>query len=106
MNTATVIKLFIIPSNAIVIYYADYRLIKSDHQCKSEGQHLGNFQSVEECANACKEWAGCNFFIYGKDSLKGRCNWEKTSNSNCPEGWEEDDYDFYELISRFYFWHC
>ena len=99
------LTLFIIPLYAIIIYYADYILIKSDHECKSADENLGDFESLGQCANACKLMAGCNFFIYGKDSKQGRCYWEKTSDSGCPEGWEEDKYDFYELIGKFSFYH-
>jgi hypothetical protein len=62
--------------------------------------------SLEECAAACDNMAGCNFFIYGKDNKEGWCFWEKTSDSSCTEGWDQDKYDFYELpTSKFSFNH-
>ena len=30
------------------------------------------------------------------------CRWVKTNDSSCPEGWQEGDYDFYELQGKFY----
>ena len=44
--------------------------------------------------------AGCRFFIYGTGAdvgTAGRCYWEQTKNAACPEGWETDFYDFYEV---------
>lgn len=72
-----------------------YVLRKSDHECKSADKKLGDFSSLNECANACCGMPECKFFIYGK--LNKRCFWEKTLDVNCPEGWEDDSYDFYEL---------
>ena len=43
---------------------------------------------------------GCRFFIYGTAAhadMTGRCYWEQTKNAGCPEGWETDFYDFYEV---------
>ena len=92
------------PSNVIWIYYVDYILIKTDYECKSSDQSLGEFASLEECANACKNIAGCHFFVYGKETNQGPCYWEKTSDSSCPEGWILNKYDFYELTSKFSFY--
>ena len=92
-------------SSSLITDYTGPKLIKSDHECTSDDKKLGDFESLGQCANACKSTSGCNFFIYGKDSKQGRCFWEKTSDSSCPEGWEEDKYDFYEIISKFSFSH-
>ena len=72
-----------------------------DNECKSIDQSLGEFESLEECANACKNIAGCHFFVYGKETKQGRCYWEKTADSSCPEGWLLNEYDFYDLTSKF-----
>ena len=40
---------------------------------------------------------GGKFFIYGKGGKAGSCWWETTPSRDCPEGWEEDAYDFYEI---------
>ena len=83
---------------SILIPYADYRLIKSNVGCKSVESSLGSRPSLSECANACRNTENCHFFIYGKGWLKkGWCYWEKTSEASCPEGWENDNYDFYKL---------
>ena len=53
-----------------------------------------------ECALACQATYGCEYFVYGNGLKKERCYWEKTAKSQnevCPEGWEEDHYDFYRL---------
>ena len=56
---------------------------------------------------ACKNIVECKFFIYGMGTYTtpGWCYWEKTSKSSCPEGWEEKKYEFYELTSKFRFYH-
>ena len=40
---------------------------------------------------------GCKYFIYGKGSKSGECYWEKTESASCPDGWEDDSYDFYSI---------
>jgi len=48
--------------------------------------------------NICNN--GCNYFIYGKGSKSNNCYWEKTSRSSpCSEGWEADEYDFYNITN-------
>ena len=77
-----------------------------DHECNSDDEDLGEFASLEECKNACRNMPGCHFFIFGKESKQGWCYWEKTAAaSSCPEGYEEDEYDFHELTSKFNFYH-
>ena len=46
---------------------------------------------------ACARKAGCNYFIFGVGKKAGSCWQEFTSGDECPEGWEADDFDFYEL---------
>ena len=72
-------------------------LVKSGVECKSEDNYLGDFDTVGECSNACREKSGCNFFIYGTGGKAGKCYWEKTKNRECPEGWESHQYDFHEI---------
>ena len=88
----------------------DSIFIKVGHECKSADKHLGKFDSVGQSRNACKYKRGCKFFIYGTNSKnikknEGQCYWEKTSDSSCPEGWEEDEFDFYKLMRKFIFYH-
>ena len=40
---------------------------------------------------------GCKYFIYGKASKSSECYWEKTESASCPDGWEDDSYDFYSI---------
>lgn len=72
-----------------------YQLLKSNHECKSMDTDMGQKSSVEGCA-----WTvirnGGRFFIYGKKRKSNRCYAESTTSAACPEGWEADDYDFYE----------
>ena len=72
----------------------------------------------DKCADKCMEKSGCRYFsvqnVFGKGSMYVNgvlttetlsvfeCNWEKTSDSSCPEGWQKGDYDFYELQGNFY----
>ena len=74
-------------------------MIKSGAECKSGDEDLGVRDTVGECADACLLKSGCNFFIYGTGGKAGECWWEKTSDASCPEDWEEDQYDFYEIIN-------
>ena len=78
---------------------SDFNLVKSGVECKSGDEFLGKEISIAECANACKEKAGCNFFVFGTGSKDGECYWEKTSTAGCPEGWKQADYNFYESKS-------
>ena len=57
----------------------------------------------KEKEKACRKKNGCNFFQYGKGTKKGKCIWETTTGRSCPEGWQDDDSDFYELISMVYY---
>ena len=79
----------------------DYTLVKSGVKCNSSDQFLVLFTSLAECADKCREITECRFFIFGIEGQKGECWWEKTKNRECPEGWEEDEYDFYEMIGKF-----
>ena len=79
-------------------------LVRSGHTCSSPQRAFksaARFASVDLCATECARTAGCRFFIYGAQggNREGRCYFEKTSGhpQQCPEGWEEADYDFYEL---------
>ena len=78
---------------------SDFNLVKSGVECKPGDEFLGKEISIAECANACKEKAGCNFFVFGTGSKDGECYWEKTSTAGCPEGWKQADYNFYESKS-------
>ena len=81
-----------------------YTLIKSDAECKSGDTDVGTFGTLEECADKVFEVGG-RFFIYGKGGKAERCFHEKTKqtydgiNAICPEGWEADSYDFYDLAT-------
>ena len=88
-----------------------FTLRKEGHVCgdislshdSPERKVLGHFDTVTECALACKAHATCKHFSYGRWKGLGiarsrRCNWEKTTQANCPVGFvETDDYDLYAL---------
>ena len=76
-------------------------MAKRGAECKSADENLGSQVSIADCARACRKKTGCNFFVFGTGSKDGKCYWEKTQNTNCPEGWDEDDYNFYEMKSMF-----
>jgi len=79
-------------SIGIPIYVA-----KRNAECYSNDENLGNQVSFADCAKVCKEKTGCKYFIYGYGSKAKRCWWEKTKTADCPEGWEYDEYNFYEI---------
>ena len=78
--------------------FSAYNLVKSGRECKSGDENLGDQDTPTECAKACKEKTGCNFFVFGTGSKTGKCYWEKTPNAGCPEGWKYNDYNFYTVI--------
>jgi hypothetical protein len=53
--------------------------------------------SPEACADLCRA-SGETFFIFGIGSKAGNCYSESTTSPACPEGFETDQYDFYELV--------
>ena len=78
---------------------SDFKLVKSGVECKSKDESLGSGMSIAECATACMDKAGCNFFVLGTGRANGKCYWEKTSTAGCPEGWKQNNYNFYETKS-------
>ena len=66
-------------------------------ECASADTSLGTQPTLEDCANRCLATNGCAYFIYGRGYKKGRCFWEHTNSSQCTEGWETDEYDFYSI---------
>ena len=79
--------------------FSDYRLLNSGVECKSDDYFLSETWSLSECANACLQINECNYFIFGNGIKAGKCYWELTEDGKCTEGWENDHYDFYELLS-------
>ena len=79
--------------------FIGYQKIRSDSECESDDEEIGTFSTVYECFNKCNSTTGCRYFEYGKEqSVQGQCWWEKTTNENCPEGWQDDQkYDFYKI---------
>ena len=85
---------------------AQYELLKSGYQCKSEDTQLSKVYlggRAQKCANKCKETDGCKYFILENDGhIYDNCKWEKTTDHTCPEGWKRDSKnDFYALIGKF-----
>jgi len=72
-------------------------LVRSGVECQSADANLGDAPTLAECANRCAAKVGCSFFIYGHGYKAGRCYQEFTNTSTCAEGWEVDEYDFYQL---------
>ena len=73
--------------------------LKIGSECKSSDKKLGEFGSLDECINACKDDNGCKYFIYGTGSKKGKCYREFVTSTRQAQqkGWERDQYNFYEL---------
>jgi len=81
--------------------FLEYILLNSGAECDSDDNWLGEFTTIQECANVCRKTECCNFFLYGTGEKDGQCYWEKTENKNCPEDWEEDSFNFYEIKRKF-----
>lgn len=76
-----------------------YLVRASGKGCTSPARSL-NLQSdmdLPSCADACAADPKCNFFIFGTGHKKGRCFAQYTASADCPEGFEADSYDFYEV---------
>jgi len=76
----------------------DWILLRSDVECgNNENEvNLGTFDSVDACAEACRNRDGCTNFIYGKGGKAGRC-WDEAITESACTIWEDDQYDFYGL---------
>jgi len=76
----------------------DWILLRSDVECgNNENEvNLGTFDSVDACAEACRNRDGCTNFIYGKGGKAGRC-WDEAITESACTIWEDDQYDFYKL---------
>jgi hypothetical protein len=84
-------------------------LIKKGVECTSADEKLGEDWSEMECESECRITPGCQYYIFGTGDNAGKCWWEKTnvgaglgigqdSNPNpCPDGYEDDEYDFYQI---------
>jgi len=75
-------------------------LVKRGVECNSDDHWYGKKDTVEECQKSCADARDCHFFIYGwNGTKKGDCYRENTEDAVCVEGWEEDSFDFYELVA-------
>jgi len=75
------------------------RLVAGDVECLSPDRELGYFPGrLDECAAACAREPACSFFIFGEGPKAGACYMEFTSQAACPDGFEVDSFDFYELV--------
>jgi len=76
-------------------------LLKPGAECNNKPaneENMNNKHTLDECMDAVHQKGGSHF-IYGKEGKlgkAGRCYMENSA-SFCPEGWEEDDYDFYGI---------
>ena len=65
--------------------------------CDAATTTLGTRDTVEECAQACAETLGCNFFLFGKD----RCLMSAAQTKDCAAASAADnDLDMYEIVLR------
>uniref|UniRef100_A0A7S4QTJ3 Uncharacterized protein n=1 Tax=Alexandrium monilatum TaxID=311494 RepID=A0A7S4QTJ3_9DINO len=87
-----------------------FQLVRRGAGCDSQDQYMGVFYSNHSCAGAVKD-AGGRFFrfndarknyshgLLGLSPLKkGKCYWEKTTSRQCPEGFQGDSFDFFEIL--------
>jgi len=71
-------------------------LIKTGVECKSGDNSMGKKATVQLCADAVHK-AGGKHFIYGTGGKSGWCWKENTSKNTCPQGWQNDQYNFYSF---------
>lgn len=73
------------------------RMIVEDAECGSRQEYLGNFATLEECAEECLDNGDCEVFLFGKNSADGDCYQEYTTTL-CPEGGRTNpDLDVYDF---------
>ena len=87
----------------IYIFGTGYALIKSNHECNSLDTKLGHADTLTECITLCRNKRGCKYFVYENNGGVESCWWEHTTDASCPEGWEEDAFDFYELKGKIWY---
>ena len=78
----------------------NFELKVAGKECRSPDRSFNvatTNMTLQTCANSCANDPQCRFFIYGTGYKTGRCFAEYTASSDCPEGWEDDDYDFYAI---------
>ena len=44
-----------------------------------------------------EKFRAARYFIFGVGEKRGMCFLEETASADCPEGWEDDQYFFYEV---------
>ena len=83
------------------------RKVGENTKCGFQTTALGNFGSVDACAQACAETLNCNFFMYGKGTRANECLMSETQTKECVrmedgnrvEGLKDDtNYDMYEIV--------
>ena len=84
------------------MFVAEFKLVKEDHECNSADTKLGEVRTPYECAHLCRIQPGCKYFSVGNNGGSENCYQEHTTSSTCPEGWDWDSYNFYELQGNFY----
>ena len=86
------------------IFYcvAAFELIKRGVECRSADIQIGVVYTVSACAHLCQIKPGCKYFIVGNNGGSENCFQEHTHSHTCPEGWDWDSYDFYQLKGIFH----
>ena len=94
--------------------FTDIPEIRRNAECNSDDKVLSeNAKDVFACRKLCEEKPDCYFYIFGKGVNYGWCYWEdpelpKTDDQNVrnkynkickKEGWQDDQYDFYQVLS-------
>ena len=86
----------------MLICFAGFELIKRGVECDSSDTKLGKVRNVYTCAHLCEIKPGCKYFIVGNNGGWEKCYQEHTHTHTCPEGWDLDTYDFYQLKGILY----
>jgi hypothetical protein len=76
-------------------------LLKENNECSSPDTRIGTFtgdDGLQQCTRQCASTADCQYFLYATAPDSGACWVEHTTSAECPEGWLEHAYNFYELV--------
>ena len=73
-----------------------YRLLRKGHECMSKDESMGQSCSLQGVQTSAAESLIVGI-SYTEQAQRGKCFHEKTPNETCPEGFEEDQYDFYAI---------
>lgn len=79
-------------------------LRKKGAMCDSAEEDLasGKTCTLAQCAKLCQQKDGCLYFAFGRESQKGHCVWQKTTNActDVGEKFKASEHDFFSVCKK------